>query len=323
MIPPRIHGGPDHTGAAPHDFSTNANACGPSPHALAAVQAADATRYPDPAHARLRTTLAAFHAIDPARLVVAASASEFIFRITGWAAQRGAAAVAVPVHAYGDYAAAARAWNLQLLPPDAPARLRWTCEPASPLGGSDAGLAHRSSATTVLDRAYEPLRLAGACSLGEARLQQVWQLWSPNKALGLTGVRGAYAIAPTDAAEAVAQLEALAPSWPLGAQAVAMLQAWCDPAVQQWLQGCRVTLRAWKDRQSALCAALRWEVHAGSCANFFVVQSAALVAKLPDLRRRGIGLRDCASFGLPGHVRMAVLPPASQDALAAAWKELR
>ena len=31
------HGGPDAQGAAPHDFSTNSNACGPCPLALTAV----------------------------------------------------------------------------------------------------------------------------------------------------------------------------------------------------------------------------------------------------------------------------------------------
>ena len=56
-----LHGGPDSLGAAPHDFSTNSNACGPCPLTLAAVQQADATRYPDPAYTDLRAQLAAFH----------------------------------------------------------------------------------------------------------------------------------------------------------------------------------------------------------------------------------------------------------------------
>ena len=39
---------------------------------------------------------------------------------------------------------------------------------------------------------------------------------------------------------------------------------------------------------------------------------------LGELRRHGIKLRDCASFGLPGRVRLAVAAPAAQDALVAA-----
>ena len=48
--PTPLHGGPDAAGVPVFDFSTNSNACGPCPEALHAVQAADATRYPDPAY---------------------------------------------------------------------------------------------------------------------------------------------------------------------------------------------------------------------------------------------------------------------------------
>ena len=37
-----------------------------------------------------------------------------------------------------------------------------------------------------------------------------------------------------------------------------------------------------------------------------------------DLRAQGFKLRDCASFGLPGRVRMAVVAPEVQDALVSA-----
>jgi len=44
---------------------------------------------------------------------------------------------------------------------------------------------------------------------------------------------------------------------------------------------------------------------------------------LCGLRRHGIKLRDCASFGLPGRVRLAVAPPPVQDALLAALEARR
>jgi histidinol-phosphate aminotransferase len=327
----REHGGPDQAGAAPYDFSTNANACGPCPQALAAVQAADATRYPDPTSTHLRARLADFHAVAPERIVIAASASEFIFRVTAWAARRGVRQVELPAHAYGDYAHAAHAFGLamgrvgcaQRTPATHAAALTWACEPSSPLGGQEPALAQRAAAggTVVLDRAYEPLRLAGACSLDSAGLQCVWQLWSPNKALALTGVRAAYAIAPLSAEAAAQELEALAPSWPLGAHGVALLQAWCEAPVQQWLEASRATLREWKARQQGLCRELGWEIHMGH-ANFFVAEAPGLIAALPALRARGIRLRDCASFGLPGQVRLSVQPPAAQEALRRAWHEL-
>ena len=67
----RIHGGVDAHGAPRFDFSTNSNACGPCPLALAAMQQVDATRYPDPGYAKLRASLAGFHGVDGARIVLA------------------------------------------------------------------------------------------------------------------------------------------------------------------------------------------------------------------------------------------------------------
>lgn len=323
MIAPREHGGPDRAGAARHDFSTNANACGPCPQASAAVQAADATRYPDPASTLLRALLADFHGVPARRIVIAASASEFIFRITAWAAREGVRQVAWPRHAYGDYAHAAQAWGLDRAGSAERSGLAWACEPSSPLGQQEEGWPQRlaGGGIVVLDRAYEPLRLDGSCSLASAGLQRVWQLWSPNKALGLTGVRAAYAIAPADGEAAARALDALAPSWPLGAHGEALLRAWTEPVVQRWLASSRATLRTWKALQEQVCNGLGWQVRPG-CANFFVATAPGLAAALPALRAQGISLRDCASFGLPGHVRLSVQPPAAQDALSAAWREL-
>lgn len=318
----RVHGGPDAQGVAPHDFSTNANACGPSPAALAAVSAADATRYPDPAYAQLRAALAHRHGVLPDRIVPAGSASEFIFRITAWAWRRGARRVSLPRHGYGDYAAAAAAWGLQAVGQEILADLAWACDPSSPLGLPEARLdALPASAIVVLDRAYEPLRLEGPGPVAEV-LQRCWQLFSPNKALGLTGVRAAYAIAPEGGAADASELQALAPSWVVGAHGLAMLMAWCEPPVQAWLAQSLPRLRTWKDRQAALCETLGWEV-LPSQANFFTCRAALRDAEVAALRARGIRVRDCASFGLPGHLRLGVLPPASQDALRAAWEALR
>ena len=49
-----------------------------------------------------------------------------------------------------------------------------------------------SFTTLVLDGAYAPLRLSGEPALTAQQREAVWQMFSPNKALGLTGVRAAY-----------------------------------------------------------------------------------------------------------------------------------
>ena len=326
-FPARIHGGPDQHGVPLHDFSTNSNACGPCPEALAAVRCADATQYPDASYTALRQQLATFHGVAVQRIVLAASASEFIFRITAWVARQDGKSVNVPPHSYGDYAQAASAHRLTLTNRPERAALRWACDPSSPLGSAHEGLqtlTDSPAAITVLDRAYEPLRLSGALELEEAQLQTVWQLYTPNKALGLTGVRAAYAIAPIDSELLVTALEQLCASWPIGAHGVAMLQAWTRPDVQAWLAGSLHTLREWKARQVGLCEDMGWSC-LPSDANFFCTRPVWPEGLIPQqalaaLRRQGIKLRDTSSFGLPGLVRVSVQGPAVQDALHQAWQ---
>lgn len=322
-----LHGGPDALGAATWDFSTNANAAGPCQAALAALRMADSTRYPDPAYTALRAALAAFHGVDEARIVLAGSASEFIMRITAAVKMSGGRQVWRPRLAYGDYEHAARAWGLQLATEPAQADLVWLCEPSSPQGGTNPMAmqtleAWQYGGMVVLDRAYEPLRLEGRCGIGDTALQRVWQMWSPNKALGLTGVRGAYAVAPdTAAGRAWAQrLQALAPSWVLGAQGVALLQAWTGAETQRWITDSLASLRAWKRQQLALCERLGWTCQS-SVTPFYLVSwpgsddMAARAACLQAWRAHGLKLRDIASMGGPGWLRMSVQRPEAQAAL--------
>jgi histidinol-phosphate aminotransferase len=312
------HGGPDALGVPRWDFSTNANACGPCPMALAAVRQADARHYPDPSYTDLCAQLAAFHGVAAGRIVVAASASEFIARLTAAVVRTGGQNVWQPEVCYGDYGRAAAAWGLQRVGAPAQADLLWLCEPSSPLGGPEHSSCDVAalSGVVVLDRAYEPLRLSGACSLGADALQRVWQLWSPNKALGLTGVRGAYAIAPASEPALLTVLWAMAPSWPLGAHAVTMLQAWTRGDVQQWLARSREQLSAWKADQRALLNQLGWTC-LPSDANYLCARP-PLAIDPGALRSQGIKLRETDSLGLPDHWRLGVLPPAAQAALGAA-----
>jgi histidinol-phosphate aminotransferase len=62
-------------------------------------------------------------------------------------------------------------------------------------------------------------------------------------------------------------------------------------------------------------------------ANFFCArpklpEGLSLPQALDRLRSQGIQLRDTASFGLPGHVRVSVQPPLAQEALHNAWQQL-
>ncbi len=323
MTPPHAaHGGPDAEGTPLHDFSTNANACGPCPQTLTAVARADPAHYPDPGYSELRERLAAFHGVRTAQVHLAVSASEFIVRMTAAVARQGGQGVHVPQPGYADYARAAQAQGMRQVAP-ADAQLVWHCDPASPTGQSAPAPSLAPGAVGVLDAAYAPLRLDGEPAASEG----YWQLWTPNKAVGLTGVRAAYALAPPVHDESLARtLEALMPSWPIGAHGVALLHSWTEPEVQQWLAGCLPVLRNWKLRQLAMCESSGWRCLLGD-ASFFCAEPVSvrdLASLLAHLRTtHGIKLRDTTSLGLPGHVRLNVMPPASQDALREALMHWR
>lgn len=313
------HGGPDAQGAPRWDFSTNANACGPAPAVIEALQRADATRYPDPASTALKETLAAFEGVEPRRITIAASASEFIGRLTAVVKlQSPHASVFVPSPGYGDYGRAADAWGLRRVGAPGDASLVWVTEPASPGGQSARIPAGREGAVLVVDEAYAALRLSGDRPAVPAT---AWRLVSPNKALGVTGVRGAYAVAPDGADAWSAALDRLCPSWPLGAHGVALLAAWADPATQQWVCDSLDTLRTWKVAQLALGDTLGWTQEPGATA-FYVARwpGVDMATVLPRLRGHGVKLRDTTSMGLPGAVRLGVRPPEAQAALRAAWQ---
>ena len=351
-----VHGGPGPHGRARHDFSTNANAAGPCPAARAAVRAADATAYPDASYRALHAALAGFHGVAPARVLLAASASEFVQRFTAVSQRLAPGPVLVPVHAYDDYARAAAAHGRVCLrrgdlPPERAPTLRWAADPGSPLGqddppeavwgasGGTSGMSELSGkgetsvegelsgngemsvdgetpgVATVLDAVYAPLRLSGSSAWDAAARDHAFVLHSPNKALGLCGVRGAYAIAPASACWQpwLLALQAAAPSWPLGAHGVALLQAWCSAPVQAWLSASLPRLRRWKAAQGAALQALGHEV-AASHTPFFCVRPRG-VWPLATFAQQGVQLRDATSFGLPGWWRVNTLAPAAQAAL--------
>lgn len=322
----RVHGGPDAAGPVRWDFSTNINAAGPCPQVLQAVAQADVTRYPDPRYTALRLRLAAWHGVTPDRVLFAASASEFIQRVTAVAQRLAPGPVALPALAYGDYASAAMACGRSVwVDGDSFATaptMRWCADPSSPLGQVALPPADPGAVPTVLDAAYEPLRLDCGAGWPQAARDAVFQLHTPNKALGLPGVRGAYAIAPAQAGWPVAAwcaaLEQAEPSWPLGAHAVALLDAWPQPATQDWLASARHTLAGWTALLRDGLAELGLQPQHSVTPFLSALRPPA--ATDGRLRAQGLKVRDTASFGLPGRMRVSAQPPAATQALLAALR---
>ena len=334
-IVPRIHGGAD----VPWDFSTNANCLGPCPAVLAALDRVDVSRYPDPNYRALTEQLAQWHGVYPSRVLLGASASELIGRLH--MALRlmhdDPCSIAVPTPAYGDYSASALAcghrvivqsWK-QIALSNQAIQMQWLTVPDSPLGqGVDLNnlMVHLASSTVphVIDCAYQTLLLDGP-RLPQQVLDAAWSIWSPNKALGLCGLRGAYAIAPAQLSELVQIMRQLQASWVLGAHAQTMLSAWVSEAVQNWLVQAVEQLHALKTAQLKMLESLGIR-YQPSVSNFFVLQLARdpvlHAQRLNALMARGVALRDTQSMGLPSWARMRVHTQAACEAFELTWRQI-
>ena len=354
------HGGPDGGAAIHWDFSTNANPL-PLPDALVqALNTADRRRYPDPGYAALREQLAGKWGCCASDVHVTAGSAEAIRRLTLATRLQGVHQVWVPEPGYGDYRAAAEALGMTVRGWRTEAELRaalerhgsltepvlcWLCDPNNPTGDSlstdtmqalVAALDAGARLTVALDRAYSPLRLRGEDPVVSRCAVRFWQLWSPNKALGVTGVRAGAMQAPslpaglvtaTWHAEVARSVGLLAPSWVLSAEGVALLQAWHTEPVQHWLADARLTLAEWAAMQRAMLTARGWHC-APSDTPFFMATPPWLHHRGPGptgldrslqldvrLRARGIRLREATSFGLPGVFRLSAQAPVAQRVL--------
>ncbi|HEX3846896.1 MAG TPA: aminotransferase class I/II-fold pyridoxal phosphate-dependent enzyme [Steroidobacteraceae bacterium] len=326
------HGGPDGGPDIRVDFSTNAHPLGPNPFVRAAIEAADRTRYPDPAYTAQRAALGSFHRASLDRIIVGASASELIWRLTLAWRLGGGVRVETDEHTFGEYRRAALALGLAPGPATGSAQvpaLHWICDPNNPDGEPRDETVRRALACgdpVVVDLAYQPFRalLSGSGeppgSLGASWAGEVTQLWSPNKLHGLTGVRGAYAILPDRARAPIESsvLRGLAPSWVLGADGVGLLEAHADPRAQDFLRQSVEMLKAWKLELDRALDAAGWqrrpsELHYGLYRP--PVPAVRLIAWLDHLRSHGIKVRDAASFGYPAWVRLRALEPAQVERL--------
>lgn len=312
------HGGTD-AGAPPRfDFSTNANALGPSPVARAALLAVDPTGYPDPAYTALRAALADWHGRRPEEVVVGAGACELIHR----AVRTTAGPVVVWEPTFGEYGYAAavagvplrrardRASWLRMLPG---AALAFLCLPNSPDGrtadaGPLAAAARAAGCRLMIDLAYHPLSQQRDDPPVDA-----WQLWAPNKAHGVTGVRAAYVLAPAGDAARLRR----APSWVLSAHGAAFLATLPTAPAQRWVERTRAVLWRWRDELAADLRAADVPVHVGG-ANFLLAAVGDAATTAARLRAVGIRVRDATSFGLPDTLRLSAQPPAARAALVAA-----
>ena len=286
------------------DLSASLNPVAPDAGEIVAKHLDAVGRYPDPAAAT--SALAAAMDVDAGRLLLTNGGAEAIALVAAELGGRveepdfglyprggGPLWRSNPHNPTGRLAAAgdgADVWDEAFYPL---ATGRWTRGTAGPAGQtSTAGPAGQTST---------------AGPAGQTSTAVV--VGSLTKLLACPGLRVGYVLAPDDAF--VATLQGRQPAWSLNGPAADSIADLLD----------RVDLPAW----TAAIAVLRGQLvdvlrAAGfspepSDANFVLVRAPGLRARLAP---HGILVRDCASFGLPGHVRIAVPDDAGLSRLTSA-----
>jgi histidinol-phosphate aminotransferase len=323
------------------DFSANANPYGPSPQVRAALAGVPLDRYPDAQAIALRERLAQIHRLTPDHIIVGNGTAELIWLLGIAYLQRGTPVVIVGP-TFGEYRAAAELMGAEVAEYRAPAtadfwpdlaaiealierrqpRLTFLCNPNNPTGvyltrGTVEALAAVcKEGLLVLDEAYrafvdkpwpsEPLleRGPGLSSVEGPGLSpvegNVVLLRSMTKDHALAGLRLGYALASP---EVVAALKRIQPSWSVNAAAQAAgLAALSDKGhLQETLPRIAEARAYLVEKLTGLGLRV-----VPSATNFLLVE----VGDGRSLRRKllsyGLVVRDCASFGLPEYVRIAV-----------------
>jgi len=346
--PARAHGGLPHAelralgiaAAEVIDFSVSCNPYGPCAAVVRAILAAPIDRYPDPAATEAREALSRVLGVPPDHIALGNGAAELLWTLASVLVRPGSNAVVVEP-AFGELAAAVEhaggrvhAWRAR--PDDGfavdlaavghlvrarAATLVYLCAPGTPSGAATpaadvAALAEVHPDTTfVLDQSF--LSLSTRFADAGVRLPgNVACVRSLTKDHAIPGVRVGYVIA---APALVARVEHGRPAWTTGAAAQAAAIAACaDPG---FVAESRVRLLAERARLAELLGALGL-APAPSTTGFLAVRTgdaAALRRRL--LERHRILVRDCSSFGLPDHVRLAGRSGGDRELLAAALGE--
>lgn len=340
-VPPVPHGGhnSDLPPIALHDFSANINPYGPSPHIWAAMQAVPIAQHPDPRATPLRHALAAHTGVAPEAVLVGNGAADLIYQLA-IAYIRSGDRVVIVTPTFGEYAAAASIMGATLIThPTHPAdgfaldlqaliatvrrtypRLLFLCNPNNPTctyydHATIAALLHACPNTMlVLDEAFVNFVAHPWSAVELLSHANLFILRSLTKDYALTGLRVGYALAHP---ATIAAIEKVQPPWTVNALAQAATRAALADATHL-----ATTLAQIRQASSDLRAALVASGFAPlpSAVHFMLVPVHAAAVWQAMLLERGMLVRDCSSFGLPQHIRIAPQQPEANRALVQAMQ---
>jgi histidinol-phosphate/aromatic aminotransferase/cobyric acid decarboxylase-like protein len=315
--PAAAHGG---AAVAAIDLSASLNPLGPHPAALEAARSCELGRYPEPDARQLINAAAERHRLEADCIVPIPGASWGLWLCAVAILGRGDLCLAMGP-CFGEYwrsaeIAGAEFEEVNVWPPDQespscglevalarrPAMLM-IANPSNPGGQAKPGtnirrLCERNPQTMfVIDEAFASFAPAGTSLLESGPPpKNAVVVRSLTKDLAMPGLRMGYIVGDADLAS---QLNGVLPAWPLSAPAIAAAVA--GLADQSHVEaGALLGRQHVAELAAALAAAGALPFR--SDANYLVADAPSAVA---ELRSRGIAVRDCASFGLPGHIRLA------------------
>lgn len=347
QIPAAIHGALDYAELANQcltadgviDFSENSNPFGPSSAVRAALATIDPARYPDRECLALRHTLAEQIGASPAEIVVGNGATEILWLVAFAFLTRGDR-VLILGPTFGEYGRMAQLMGAQVVEwrtdentdftvdPDTLAqqinivqpKVIFLCNPNNPTGtiidpAVIAMWARMQPQTLfVVDEAYLAFG-PGLCSIYAWRLPNVLIVRSLTKEYALAGLRLGYALGPTSLAAGLVQVRV---PWSVNAAAQAAgVAALLD---QEHLQRTLTALQTAKAELVAELEALEL-LALPSQTHYFLIRVGDGAHFRQQLFNYRLLVRDCASFGLPAHVRIATRRPEDNQKFLSYLKE--
>ncbi|MEO7360870.1 MAG: histidinol-phosphate transaminase [Gemmatimonadaceae bacterium] len=331
------------------DFSVCLNAYGPAPIVRSAIRESPIDEYPDRLSRAPRQAVAYRCDRPMNEIVFGAGASELIQAVCFAYLSRGDCVV-IMQPAFGEYERASLLCGAQIHHPTnalnhaAPTlddsvtelvstifrvrpRLVFMATPTSPSGAQYAvpmlrhiaNMCAQCDSLLILDQSYDAF---SANPLGTPALpgnDHVVHIRSLTKDHALAGIRVAFAVAPPDVAN---DIERGRVPWAASSAAQdAAVAAMSDEAMRHVAETTRC-LRADAVRIAVFCASIGLWVEPSSTHYLLIRCVNAAAAHDSLLRQHGVLVRDCCSFGLPQHIRVAARRPDDNTTLLDALRSL-
>ena len=304
------------------DFSVNINPLGPAPTVLHAIQETDWIRYPGDDEAPLRKGLADRNGVTSDQVALGNGSAELLWLIA-LAILQPQDHVVVVSPTFGEYARAARTVGaevreVQTLRNLPPGRVLFVCNPNNPTGfvycqaEIEQVLNEQPDRLVVVDEAYAafaPERWHSERLL--AAHDNLVILRSLTKEHALPGVRLGYLLAGPEVACAV---ESVRPPWSVNAGALRAGLAALGTEAETHVERARGIVATSRQVLTRGLNQLGYVVRP-SAANFVLVEVGDAAKFRSALLPHGFIVRDCMSFGLPSHVRVASRLPDECEAL--------